>query len=181
MPKQDAIVAIYHDHTCAEDAVRRLVAAGTPPHSISIIGKGYHTDEKVTGFYNAGDRIKFWGRYGAFWGGLWGLLLGGVFMTVPLVGPVVILGHLGTMAAGALTGAATFGTVGALGAALVSLGIPKDSVIKYEEAVKADKFLVIVNGPAADVAAAKAQLGDSSKCHIHHHENLPAATPGAAS
>jgi hypothetical protein len=39
---------------------------------LSVVGKGYHSEEKVVGFYNIGDRIKFWGTRGAFWGGFWG-------------------------------------------------------------------------------------------------------------
>ena len=29
--------------------------------NFGIAGEGYHTDEKVTGFDNVGDRIQFWG------------------------------------------------------------------------------------------------------------------------
>ena len=61
----------------------------------SIVGRGYHTDETVTGFYSAGDRVKFWGSRGAYWGGLWGLLFGGMMLTIPVIGPVVVLGSLG--------------------------------------------------------------------------------------
>jgi hypothetical protein len=65
------------------------------------VGKGYHTDEKVIGFYNLGDRIRLWGKNGAFWGGLWGLFASGLLMTVPFIGPVVVLSHLGIMLIGA--------------------------------------------------------------------------------
>jgi hypothetical protein len=40
--------------------------------SCQIVGKGYHTDEQVVGYYNTGDRMKVWGKNGAFWGGFWG-------------------------------------------------------------------------------------------------------------
>lgn len=43
---------------------------------LSVVGKDYHTEENVVGFYTAGDRMKFWGKLGAFWGGLWGILFG---------------------------------------------------------------------------------------------------------
>ena len=46
----------------------------------SVVGKDYHTDEQVVGCYNAGDRMKYWGKLGALWGGLWGLLLGAAFL-----------------------------------------------------------------------------------------------------
>ena len=43
---------------------------------LSILGKDYHTEEHVVGYYKAGDRMKAWGKMGAFWGGMWGLLFG---------------------------------------------------------------------------------------------------------
>ena len=46
----------------------------------------------------------------------------------------------------------------ALGAALYSLGLPTDSVIQYETAVKAESFLVMAHGSAADMARAEAHL-----------------------
>ena len=38
---------------------------------LSLIGKGYHSEERPMGFYTAGDRIKAWGGSGAFWGGIY--------------------------------------------------------------------------------------------------------------
>ena len=102
----------------------------------SIVGQGFHSEEKVVGFYNMGDRIKFWGKNGAFWGGLWSLFFGGIFLTIPMVGPVMVLGHLAAMVIAAVEGALLFGGLSALGAALFSIGIPKDSLIAYEQVVK---------------------------------------------
>src|SRR5580698_2474877 len=143
MEKIDSVIAVFGDHPTAEAAVKKLTAAGFEMKDLSIVGKGYHTDEKVIGFYNAGDRIKFWGTRGAFWGGFWGLFFGGLFMTVPLVGHVVVLGYLAAIAIAGIENAAIVGGLSALGAALYSIGIPKDSVIKYEADVKADDFLVM--------------------------------------
>jgi len=47
------------------------------------------------------------------------------------------------------------GGVSALGGGLVSIGIPKDSVLKYQTALKTDKFLLIVHGSPDDVDKAK--------------------------
>lgn len=63
---------------------------------------------------------------------------------------------------GALEGAAVVGGLSALGAGLFTMGIPKDSVLKYETAVKADKFLVFVHGTAENVAKAKELLDKAS-------------------
>ncbi len=61
MENIDTAVAVFADHNEAETAVKKLSTAGFEMKNLSIIGKRYHTDEKVVGFYNAGDRIKVWG------------------------------------------------------------------------------------------------------------------------
>ncbi len=148
MEISDAVVAVFTDHNAAEVAVKKLSAAGFDIKNLSVVGKGYHTDEKVIGFYNVGDRIKFWGTRGAYWGGLWGLFFGGLFMTIPVVGHIVVLGYLATIAISAIERAVMVGGLSALGAAFYSIGIPKDSVVQYETAVKADGFLVTAHGTA---------------------------------
>ncbi len=61
------------------------------------------------------------------------------------------------MIAGALEGAVVIGGVSALGAGLSSMGIPKDSIVKYETALKTDQFLLIAHGTVAEVAKAQAK------------------------
>ena len=94
MPTLESVIAVFTDHNAAESAVKKLAAAGFELNKLSVVGKGYHTDEKVVGFYNIGDRVKFWGSRGAYWGGLWGLFFGGMFLVIPVVGHVVVLGYL---------------------------------------------------------------------------------------
>ena len=168
----DTIVAVFADHQGAEQAVKRLSAAGFEMKNLSVVGKGYHTEEKVVGFYSSGDRVKFWGTRGAFWGGLWGLFLGGMFMTIPIVGHVVVLGYLAATLLSAVESAVMVGGLSALGAAIYSLGVPKNSVIQYEEALKADSFLVLAHGPAQEIARAKAILGaaDPQQLTVHGAE-----------
>jgi len=146
MIDKNSCVAIFDTHEMAEKAVKDLGKAGFDMKKLSIVGNGYHSEQNAMGYYNTGDRVMFWGKQGAFWGGLWGLLLGSAFFWVPGVGPLAVGGPLVAAIIGGLEGAAITGGLTALGAALYSIGIPKDSVIKYETAVKADKFLVIVHG-----------------------------------
>lgn len=165
------------DHQAAETAVKKLNAAGFEMKHLSVVGKGCHTDEKVVGFYNVGDRVKFWGTQGAFWGGLWGLFFGGLFMAVPVVGQLVVLGYLGAIAISAIETAVMVGGLSALGAALYSIGIPKDSVIQYETALKADIFLVMAHGTAEEMARAKAILGTVNPSRLDLHSGVKAAAP----
>ena len=88
MTKENAIVATYNSHQDAEEAVQQLQRAGFDMKKLSIVGKDYHTEENVVGYYNAGDRMKYWGKMGAFWGGFWGLLFGWAFFAIPGIGPL---------------------------------------------------------------------------------------------
>ena len=77
--------------------------------SLSIAGKDTHTDEHVVGYYNAGDRMKYWGKMGAWWGGFWGLLFGSAMFAIPGFGPILVAGPLVAYIVGALEGAAVVG------------------------------------------------------------------------
>jgi uncharacterized membrane protein len=153
--KTNSVVAIYDTHSQAEEAVKNLQKSGVDMKKLSIVGKDYHSEEDVTGYYNTGDRMKYWGKLGALWGGFWGLLFGAAFFAIPGIGPVLVAGPLVAWIVSALEGAVVVGGLSAVGAGLYSIGIPKDSVIKYESALKADKFIVLAHGTAAEVAKSR--------------------------
>jgi uncharacterized membrane protein len=123
-------VAVYTNDEDAEEGVRELQRAGFDMKKLSIVGKDYVTDEHVAGYYNAGDRMKYWGKLGAFWGGLWGLLFGTALFLVPGLGPVLVAGPAVAWIVGALEGAVVVGGLSAIGAGLYSIGIPKDSIVR---------------------------------------------------
>jgi hypothetical protein len=155
MSDKNAAVAVYETHTQAEDALKELQKSGFDLKKLSIVGKDYHTEEQVVGYYNAGDRMKRWGKSGAFWGGVWGLLVGGAFFAIPGIGPVLVAGPLIAWMVGALEGAVVVGGLSAVGAGLYSIGIPKDSVLQYESAIRSDRFLLLAHGTAEDVEKAR--------------------------
>jgi len=170
MSKVNSVVAIYQTHTEADQAVKELQRGGVDMHKLSIVGKGYHTDEQAVGYYNTGDRMKYWGKMGAFWGGFWGLLFGSAFFMIPGLGPILVGGPLVAWIVGALEGAVVVGGVSALGAGLYSIGIPKDSIVKYETALKTDQFLLIAHGTAAEVAKAKDIIETTHPAYYTLHE-----------
>jgi hypothetical protein len=165
----EAVIAVYNTHPEAEAAVKELQRGGFDMKKLSVVGRGYHTDEQVVGYYNTGDRMKHWGRAGAFWGGLWGLLFGAAFFWVPGIGPVLLAGPLAAALVGALEGAVVVGGLSAVGAALYSIGIPKDSVLRYETAIKADKFVIMAHGTAGEVAKAKEILKTTKPASLDEH------------
>jgi len=158
MQKMNTVVAIYSTHGEAENALNALRTSGFDMKKLSIVGKDYHSEEHVVGFYNTGDRMMFWGKRGAFWGGLWSMLFGSALFLIPGFGHVLVLGPLVAWIVGALGEAAVVGGLTALGAGLYSIGIPKDSILRYETALKADQCIVVAHGSREELAAAKQTL-----------------------
>jgi hypothetical protein len=76
MSEHNAVVGVYNSHTEAEAAVKELQKPECDMPTLSIVGKDSHTVEHVIGYYNASDRMQFWDKLGALWGGWWGRLFG---------------------------------------------------------------------------------------------------------
>jgi len=167
--EESSVIAVYPSHEQAAAAISQLQRSGFDVTKVSIVGRDYHTEENVTGYYNAGDRMKYWGKAGAFWGGFWGLLLGAGFFAVPGIGPVLVAGPFLAFILSGLEGAAVVGGLSAIGAGLYSIGIPKDSVLRYEFALKSDKFLLIVHGADEEAAKARAVLETTGAAELETH------------
>ena len=90
------------------------------------------------------------------------------------------LGALAMIVLSAVEGAVAFGASCAIGAAIYSMGIPENSVLEYEHALKADSFLVFVHGTAGDVARAKSILATVKPSHLDVHEGVTEPAPPGA-
>ena len=174
MTDTNAAIAVYDNHSAAEGAVKELQKAGFDMKKLSVVGKDYHTDEQVVGYYNAGDRMKYWGKRGAFWGGFWGLLFGAAFFWVPAIGPVLVGGPLVASILAGLENAVVVGGLSVIGAGLYSIGIPKDSIVTYETAIKAGQYVVVAHGTAADAAMARSILSTLKPVDLTDHVLSPA-------
>jgi uncharacterized membrane protein len=179
MTDTNAVIAVYDNHSAADDAVKELQKSGFDIKRLSVVGKDYHTDEQVVGYYNAGDRMKHWGERGALWGGFWGLLFGAAFFWVPAIGPVLVAGPLVASIVAGLEYAVVVGGLSAIGAGLYSMGIPKDSIVTYEAAIKAGHYLVVAHGTSDEVTKAKDILSTLRPTQVTDHvlePDLEAAT-----
>jgi hypothetical protein len=164
-----SVVATYTTHDAAAAAVKELQQSGFDMKKLSIVGQDYRTNENVTGYYTVGDQMKKWGSLGAFWGGLWGLLFGAAFFWVPGVGQVLVGGPLVMLIVAALEDAVVVGGLSAIGVALLNLGVPKDSALKYETEIKAGSYVVVAHGTAAEARRAHDMLSqhDASTTTLH--------------
>ena len=170
MTQQNAVVGVFDSHLEAQTSIKELLDAGFDMAKLSIVGKDIQTEEHVIGFYQAGDRVKFWGKLGAFWGGFLGLLLGYSLFVVTGLGPLVVFGPMVSRIVGALEGAVVGAGLSALAAALYSIGIPESNCRQYEMAIQANKFLVITHGTGSEAASqARAILETSGAEHTGIH------------
>lgn len=178
MNAKSTCVAVFKSHLEADNAVRLLQKSGFDMKKLSIVARDFNAEEKVVGYYNAGERMKYWGTQGAFWGSLWGLLIGSAFFWVPGIGPIVVAGPIITSIVAALEGAVVFGTLSVVGAGLCSLGVPKDTVVEYEASLSAGKYLLIASGTSAETSKAKETIreADPESTHQHIHENDSSAS-----
>jgi hypothetical protein len=174
MTDTDAVVAMFDNHSAAEGAVKELQKSGFDMKKLSVVGRDYYTDEHVVGYYNAGDRMKYWGRQGAFWGGVWGLLFGAAFFWVPAIGPILVAGPLAVWIVAGLEDAVIVGGLSTIGAGLYSIGIPKDSIVTYETALEAGEYLVVAHGTSAETAKARDILSTLKPTELDGHSIEPA-------
>jgi len=156
-----AAVFICHSHQEAEGAIQSLKKFGFDIKKLSLIGKGYHSEEHPVGFYTKGDKIASWGANGAFWGGIWGLLVAPAVFFMPPLGVVAMAGPVVSVIVSALEGALLVGGLSAIGAALSELGVTKDEIIKYETAIKVDQYVLLVHGNAEEFEKARGILASN--------------------
>ena len=167
-----SVVAVFRNHSDAEEAVRKLEMGGIPIQKISIIGRDFQLKEDVQGYYRPSDAAKEGAGFGAWFGGLWGLLMGFGLFLIPGAGPLIVLGPLAGMIAGAISGAG----VGALVSGLMALGIDKEKALKLQSRLQAGEFLVTVTGAHEEVARARQILQGTSQTQMEQFE-MPQSVP----
>ena len=133
------VMGVYDSIEDVEQAVQKLREEGASIDGISIIGQGLQSEAKLSGFVTTGDVVKEGVETGAFFGGLFGLLAGTAFLLVPGFGPLVVLGPLASTLTGATEGALAGGVLGAI----IGTFVPKKRIPKYEQHVKAGKYLLV--------------------------------------
>jgi len=163
----NSTVGIFREHDDAERAVKELQRSGFDMRKLSIVGKDFPTDQKVLGYYNTGYRIATWGKLGQFWGAILRIVSASAFFIIPGLGPIMIGGPIVALLVDALETAVATAGLTALGNALVSIGIPRDSALRYEMAIKAHRFVLVLHNSFQEAKRAKEIL---TRHHAEHAE-----------
>ena len=169
MSQDNSAVGVYTNMDAAEDAVRQLGQGGFPIQHVSILARDLGSEKKVHGYVTSCDVAKSTAKAGAWLGGIFGLLTGAAFLWVPGVGPLIVAGSLTAAVLGGVEGAVVGAAASGMLGWLFSLGISKEHILKYEESVKAGKYLVIAHGSADAVATATTILKGTGPAALDQH------------
>lgn len=154
MSHENIDAVILKTHTEAENAVQELQRSGFDMKNISIVGKDTQTKGHTIGYYNAGDGINYWGKQGAFWGEMWDRLTGSAFFLIPEIGPLAAGGPLVAAIVAGLQGTFIVRGLSSLSAGFNCLGIPRDRIQIYEDAIKSEMLVLVLQGSKNELAKA---------------------------
>jgi hypothetical protein len=162
MYEQSSAADFFDSHVQAGGAIHALQEEHFDLRKLSILGKDFQTEERPLGPCNGTGAMTFSGKSAVLWRELWGRLSGAGVFLVPDVGEVLVLGPLAASLADACERPPPGAGVGVVGAALVATGLSRRSAAVIEDAVRAGKFAIAVQGSAAEVGDALQTLANGA-------------------
>ena len=166
---EQCVVGTYEQMSNAEEAVQRLQEGGFPVEKVSILARDFQSEKKVHGYVTACDTSKAGAKTGAWFGGLFGILVGAGFLWIPGLGPLLVAGPLAAVLLGGVEGAVGGAAFGGLLGGLSGWGISKKHILKYEEQLKAGKYLVVAHGSGKELGKAQSVMRATEPCELDMH------------
>jgi len=148
------VTALLEDLPEARSLAGELRKFGVPDENISIISSGRHYDEdqykdlEQSLLHEHKHHTEEGMEAGALVGGTGGFIVGLGMITVPGLGPLLVVGGL---LASAITGAAAGGMAGGLVGALADLKVPEDKAKMYGAGVDQGRVLIVFKATADNV------------------------------
>jgi len=166
---EQSVITVYDTLSSAEEAIRKLDRGGFPIKQVSIVSQNLQSEREVHGYVIAGDVAKGGAGVRTWTGGLFNQLPGAAFIWVPGFGPLVAAGLLAAGLLRSIEAGVGISADAGLLHVLAGWGVPLKRIIKYAEALKAGKYLVIAHGNAAEGAKAWDTLQDTGADNLHLH------------
>jgi hypothetical protein len=165
-----SVIAVFGRVSEAEEAIYELNRRGFPIEQVSILSQRLQSEKEMHGYIVAADRTGD-EMDGRIWkGGLFSLLSGAAFVWSPHSGPLIVGGPLAT----ALLDGVERAGPGAAGRGLLNVligwRVSRKFVVKYRDALKAGKYLVIVRGSVEEGREAQDVLRNAAADELHVHE-----------
>ncbi len=167
-------VAAFTEIAEAEETASKLIEGGVSAEKISVLAKDMQCEKQVHGFVTSCDVAKKAATGSAWLGGLFGVLAGAAFIWVPGAGPLVVAGSLTSALLGGAEGAVAAAATGGVLSWLSALGIEKKHILKFEDHLKAGRYLVVVTGSVEDLEKADSLLSETEHAGLHLHTETAA-------
>ncbi|MBE9200379.1 MULTISPECIES: ChaB family protein [unclassified Nodularia (in: cyanobacteria)] len=165
------ISAVFKEQKQIDQVIRRLLDRGVPRDNISIMGKDFQSQTRISGFITKKDVILGGLRTGAIFGSLFGsflsLLTGVGVLFVPFVGPIVAAGPIGALLLGAASGAIAGSAGAGLVSALTAWGMPEDKAAVYQTRLQAGEFILMAEVPSDRLGEFQLLIESSGGEEIH--------------
>lgn len=164
MKMVNATVGVYDTHEKAVQAVKTLKDSEFDITKVSIIGQVEFVEDHLkvlSGEHSAETGAAVGSVVGTVLGALTGLSL----IAIPGLGVLYAAGALVGAVGGFSVGTAGGGLIGAL----LSIGIHKDGIVRYQKHLKDGKFLVVVHGLKAEADSAHQILDETEHEEIEKH------------
>lgn len=165
----NSMVAVYETPADAVQGANDLHQAGFDISRLSIAVREYPGPDHIIGCCNSGAQVKYWGKMGALWGKLAGYWAGAAFFELPGVGPVLLAGPLVSGVVASMEEASASSGAGLLGGGLRRLGIPRESIVRYESELRSERLLLVAHGTAEELIRAKDILHFTHPAELNIH------------
>jgi hypothetical protein len=190
MMLEQRAIGTFTSYQLAENALRELKQTGFLMHQVSLIGKDINRHAESTGVHTnstipisdlnaevneAGTATQTGAAAGSALGGVTGLLVGLGAIAIPGVGPVMLAGAAATAIATAVSGTAIGAAAGSLAGGLTGMGFSADRAQTYSDHVSEGRYLVMIEGTAADITRAETVF-TNHPIHEWHVYDLPSNT-----
>lgn len=168
------ISAVFKEQKQIDQVIRRLLDRGVPRDHISVMGKDFQSETRISGFITKKDVILGGLRTGAIFGSLFGsflsLLTGVGVLFIPFVGPIVAAGPIGALLLGAASGAIAGSAGAGIVSALTAWGMPEDQATVYQTRLQAGQFILMAEVPSDRLGEFQLLIESSGGEEIHTTE-----------
>lgn len=176
MSDEETVVAVFRYRSAAEEAVRVILRAGEGGAELSMVANTRLAGAGEEGAHRTGEGRACVEESAALEDSLWGPSSGRVVLSVPGIGRVEASGPLAMALEAGTESDCAFGGLTVLGVVLYALGIPRDSARRYEVALMAGCYLLLVHGGTMEVKSVREKLGSIDAEEVSHYGMAAAGT-----
>lgn len=151
------VLGFFDSDMRTRSVLEKLAEEDYPLDQVSLLGRASSSGDDPLGVYypTTGDRVRGWGRMGALWGAVLGMLSGAAGMfVIPGIGAMMIIGPLAEALAGAVVGGGLMAGGAVLSEIAVTvhrMGVPEDKLASIEQRLREGQNLLLLTVPNQQV------------------------------